>query len=159
MSFYSLLRRPAANIAKTANIPQATQYADPCEYCENCESEAGHPTDSQHSQDSQAVRVRTASGLDRLRGAAGDRWRLIKGEDHGPAELLDSMPDAAVEAYALACVWRVLIRQGIAPPEFTEVRACPRCGPVAAPAGLDCDKGCPWCQNRRTGRPVPRVSP
>ncbi|MBU6509348.1 MAG: hypothetical protein KGQ73_04095 [Gammaproteobacteria bacterium] len=72
---------------------------------------------------------------------------------------LESMPkDSAVRflrAFATACVWTDMRRQGIAPPGWTHAAHCDRCGPVYLWRTVRV-AGCPWCRNRRDGQKIPR---
>ena len=48
--------------------------------------------------------------------------------------------------------------RGEAPPYYTSMTTCKRCGPV--PIWPGCPEevlGCPWCLNRRKGLPIPNA--
>lgn len=72
---------------------------------------------------------------------------------------LEAMPtDSAVRflrAFATACVWTDMRRQGIAPPGWTKSATCRLCGPVLLWEAVEV-AGCPWCWNRRHGLKIPR---
>lgn len=54
-----------------------------------------------------------------------------------------------------------LIKQGVAPDNFTAITHCNSCGDVYIPPALVNGGGvlgCPWCWNRTEGLPIPRVS-
>ena len=73
--------------------------------------------------------------------------------DHG-AHLLS---DAGLRRWLHALDENARMRQGMAPPGWTQASHCRRCGPVllwqgAPPAVL----GCPWCHVRRAGGHLPR---
>lgn len=78
-----------------------------------------------------------------------------------PEDLTDieGMPtDSAVRflrAFATACVWTDMRRQGIAPPGWTKHATCKLCGPVLLWAAVEV-AGCPWCWNRLHGVKIPR---
>ena len=73
---------------------------------------------------------------------------------------LEAMPtDQAVgflRAFATACVWTDMRRQGIAPPGWDKPATCKLCGPVLLWTSIDVS-GCPWCWNRLHGVKIPRL--
>lgn len=72
---------------------------------------------------------------------------------------LEAMPtDSAVRflrAFATACVWTDMRREGIAPPGWDKPAHCDLCGPVYLRTRARV-AGCPWCWNRRRGVKIPR---
>lgn len=79
-----------------------------------------------------------------LRTVAGDDWPEVAGD-----------PDL-LESLARAVQTRRMRESGIVPAHYTATTVCTRCGLVlifpGAPARV---LSCPWCFNRRAGRPVP----
>ena len=73
--------------------------------------------------------------------------------DNG-AHLLD---DAALRRWLHVRTDNERMRQGIAPPGWTQASHCERCGPVRLWTGAPLHViGCPWCHVRRAGGIVPR---
>lgn len=72
---------------------------------------------------------------------------------------LEHHPDT-LAALRLAFETRQQREAGIIPPTYTGATVCKGCGPVpiwpGAPAYV---LGCPWCDNRRQGRPIPDLHP
>lgn len=83
-----------------------------------------------------------------LRTAAGDDWPEVAADP----ELL--------ECLARAVQTRRMRELGTIPRHYTATTVCVHCGPVlifpGAPARVD---ACPWCLNRKAGKPVPRANP
>lgn len=76
---------------------------------------------------------------------------------------LDTLPDYnddTVLAFARALLVRSGREAGAVPLGWSEARQCSGCGPVwlwfGAPARV---LACPWCFNRKAGRPVPLPQP
>ncbi len=91
-----------------------------------------------------------------------------RGTDLKPSELKDALSPkdiedwmndalgaAALEAFVKALTQRGEMDQGKRPDHYTERAICRRCGPIWL---FHSGKvlGCPWCLNRRAGRPIPR---
>ena len=73
--------------------------------------------------------------------------------DNG-AHLLD---DAGLRRWLHVLAENARMRQGIAPPTWTQASYCHHCGPVRLWAGAPPHViGCPWCHVRRAGGTVPR---
>jgi len=87
----------------------------------------------------------SAPRLADLEAAAGPDWPAIR-----------ENPDA-LAALRRAMEARRLREQGIPPDDYTQPAHCDGCGPVllweGAPARVIT---CPWCWNRRAGKPVPK---
>ena len=60
-----------------------------------------------------------------------------------------------LRAFATALSWRLAREQGRRADCDTEPALCRRCGPIWACSSATVD-ACPWCRNRRSGRPIPR---
>lgn len=74
------------------------------------------------------------------------------------ADLMAMPTDSAMRflrAFATACVWTDMRRQGIAPPGWTKYATCALCGPVLLWEAVEV-AGCPWCWNRLHGIKIPR---
>ena len=80
--------------------------------------------------------------FDDLRKAAGLEWSDIKDNP------------AALEDFAYALKTKRLIERGEIPPEYKYIALCRGCGPIWFwyKGKLE---GCPWCENRLQGKPVP----
>lgn len=80
--------------------------------------------------------------LDDLRKEAGLEWSDIKDDP------------AALENIAHVLHTKRLIDRGEVPPDYKYIAYCRGCGPVWLwhKGKLE---GCPWCGNRRQGKPVP----
>ena len=75
--------------------------------------------------------------------------------DNG-AHLLD---DAGLRRWLHVLAENARMRQGIAPPTWTQPGYCERCGPVRLWVGAPLRVlGCPWCAVRRAGGHLPRPS-
>ncbi len=68
-------------------------------------------------------------------------------------QMANPLPFLQSFALALSSIrWR---KSGIAPPGWTHIGHCERCGPVYLWAAIQV-AGCPWCWNRRHDLPIPR---
>ena len=69
----------------------------------------------------------------------------------------------ALELWADLLFKNQLIKQGMAPDNFTAITCCNSCGDVYVPPALVNNAGsvlgCPWCWNRIEGLPIPSTSP
>jgi hypothetical protein len=99
---------------------------------------------STSSPASQGERIYKEYGLhfDDLRKAAGLEWSDIKDNP------------AALEDFAYDLRTKRLIERGEVPPDYKYIALCRSCGPVWLwfKGKLE---GCPWCENRLQGKPVP----
>jgi hypothetical protein len=101
--------------------------------------------DSPNSPVSPTPDPKTKGNVYDLEAAAGPDWPAIRDDAD------------AVAALRRALEVRRLREQGIPPDDYTQPAHCDGCGPVllwrGAPARVI---ACPWCWNRRAGKPVPR---
>lgn len=82
-----------------------------------------------------------------LRQAAGPDWPEVERDP------------ALLETLALAVSARRMREQGRVPPSYTCTTICAGCGPVPIFEGCPAQVlACPWCLNRHTKRPAPKVT-
>ena len=100
---------------------------------------------SRNSKISSPVHPKTDfHGTAELRLLAGDDWPEISAD---PAQLA---------AFKAAAAIAEQIQRGEVPEHYTATTECSRCGPVPIFPGAPTKvSGCPWCFNRRAGRPIP----
>lgn len=85
--------------------------------------------------------------LAELREVAGPDWPEVERDP------------ALLETLALAVSARRMREQGRVPPSYTCTTICAGCGPVPIFEGCPAQVlACPWCLNRHTKRPLPRVT-
>ena len=85
--------------------------------------------------------------LNELQTLAGDDWLECESDP------------ALLETFASAVTTRRMRERGEVPPIYTATTACAQCGPVPIFEGCPPQvQACPWCLNRRAGRPVPTIS-
>lgn len=64
-----------------------------------------------------------------------------------------------LEAFIKGMEKEHMIKQGVVPPHYTEQTSCIHCGLVwIFKCGMRKVFGCPWCDNKRQGLPIPRPS-
>lgn len=67
------------------------------------------------------------------------------------------LPDDTLRAYLGALNRTATIREGIAPPDYTQTAHCDGCGPIWLWEGAPARVGaCPWCFRRKAGNSLPR---
>ena len=79
---------------------------------------------------------------------------LIDDDDARPGDL-EALDGQALAAYARALHATAERRAGRVPPGWDKTAQCAGCGPVWLWVASRV-AGCPWCANRRDGRPIPR---
>ncbi len=87
--------------------------------------------------------------LQSLKKFLGDDWNDYKNNPE------------ALELWADLLFKNRLVKQGVAPGNFTAITHCNSCGDVYVPPALVNDGnvlGCPWCWNRAEGLPIPNIS-
>ncbi len=99
-----------------------------------------------------------AAAAELRRLAAEEGVRLLR-----PGVLLDEaaalldVPDAQRLAYLRALSWSQDMEAGLPPAGWTMTAQCASCGPVfILPSPRSRIDACPWCRNRKAGRPIPR---
>ena len=91
---------------------------------------------------------------DTVDGISAIELRELAGQDWQECE----RDPATLKAFAAAVRARRLREEGIAPPDWDSTTECAKCGSVPIFGGCPATVlACPWCWNRISGKPTPRI--
>lgn len=138
-------------------LKQSPTVATPATFATQASVAVRAPAVSQESQESQGAADEMRTRLLRLAAMEGMPAATVHRLHADEVSACHGLPNQTLRAYLGALKRTAIMREGVAPPDYTRAAHCDSCGPVWLWEGVPARVGaCPWCFRRKAGNPLPR---